>query len=105
MSEKTRRITAFIMLSVVLIVLVGMFMIPSKSKNDVISLEIGKSYVRSHTWDEKNPYQKADIDTIQILDKKDGYVKFSLNSSLDTSFYHSGEEEFLIEFYKVRLVK
>ena len=104
MAEKTRKIVAIIFLVVVLVGLVGVFMI-NPSKSDVESLEIGKSYVRTHSWNEEDPFQKPDIDTIKVIDRKDGFVKYSLKSSLDSSHFLSGEEDFIIRCYKLKLVK
>ena len=104
MAEKKRKIVAIIFLVVVLVGLVGVFMI-NPSKSDVESLEIGKSYVRTHSWNEEDPFQKPDIDTIKVIDRKDGFVKYSLKSSLDSSHFLSSEEDLIIRCYKLKLVK
>ncbi len=40
-------------------------------------LQVGKYYKRAHKLDDDDPFSKPIIDTFLILDKKDGYVKFT----------------------------
>lgn len=58
-------------------------------------LQVGKSYKKSIIIDEKDPFSKPVIDTFIILDKKNGYVKFTKRDWMrsDTVKYWSSAEE------------
>ena len=56
------------------------------------NVEKGDVYLYSHDWDEQDPFAKIDIDTVRVLEVKDGYVKWLYKlSEKDSSFYLSGK--------------
>ncbi len=42
---------------------------------------IGKLYFHSYRYDNDNPFEKANIDTVEVLNIKDGYVQYKFTSS------------------------
>ncbi len=64
------------------------FKLLNRNKN----VEIGDVYLYSHDWDEEDPFAKIEIDTVRVIDVKDGYVKWLYKlSEKDSSFYLSGK--------------
>lgn len=55
-------------------------------------INIGQTYIRDMSFDKEDPFEPKNIDTILILDKKDGYVKYNRNSD---GFPYSSPEWFL----------
>lgn len=54
------------------------------------NVEKGDIYLYSHDWDEEDPFAKIEIDTVRVIEVKDGYVKWLYKlSEKDSSFYLS----------------
>jgi hypothetical protein len=45
-------------------------------KNQTRDIYIGQKFQMSFNWGEKNPFVSIEIDTVQIIDMKEGYVKY-----------------------------
>lgn len=43
-------------------------------KPNTTKIEIGKHYATSFHWQEENPFKPTKIDTVKVIDIKDGYV-------------------------------
>ncbi|WNH10013.1 hypothetical protein [Thalassobellus suaedae] len=59
-----------------------------KLRNQNNSVVINETYLYSHDWDTPDPFEKIEIDTVKVLDIKDGYVKWQEKGK---SYYLSGE--------------
>ena len=59
-------------------------------KNQFKEIEIGDTYLKSFYWDSEDPFEDLNIDTVKVIDIKDGYVKYSFNCG-DTPIYGSAE--------------
>ena len=60
-----------------------------KLLNQNKNVEKGDVYLYSHDWDAEDPFEKIEIDTVKVIDIKDGFVKWLPNHK-DSSFYLSG---------------
>lgn len=45
-------------------------------KNQSLEINVNDTYLFSFDWDEDNPFEHIQIDTVTVLDIKDGYVKY-----------------------------
>lgn len=73
-------------------------------KEVTTTLEIGKTYQKTIKVDEKDPFTPAKIDTFTVLDKKDGYVKWTRKSWIENdsvTFWISSPEGFLSQNTKL----
>lgn len=62
---------------------------------------IGKMYVMELRFDENNPFEKSTFDTVLVLDKKDGYVKYRYLHRFDTTFFQSRKEKYFMQDCKL----
>ena len=66
-----------------------------KLLNQGKNVEKGDVYLHSHYWDTKDPFEEIDIDTVRVLEVKNGYVKWLYDiKESDSSFYLSGKLEY-----------
>lgn len=71
--------------------------------NSQPKLEIGKIYTKPFIWDENNPFEKTQIDTIIIICIKGNYVQWALlKNKNNPDFYLSSELHYL---RKAKLLK
>jgi hypothetical protein len=90
---------------IVLITIAGLIwsMTTSKTVNTLseeisTNLEVGKTYQKIIKVDQKDPFTPAKIDTFTVLDKKDGYVKWTRKCWIENdsvTFWISSPEGFL----------
>lgn len=71
---------------------------PPEIKEDCKCI-VGKTYIQ--TFISEDPFKKPDIDTIVIVAKKNGYVKFRYLNCKDTSNYTSAKEKHIINELKL----
>lgn len=64
------------------------------------NINIGDTFLISFNWDEKNPFEIIEIDTILILDIKSGYVKYIYIGGRNNKFSSSMEIEYFYEDIK-----
>lgn len=63
-------------------------------------IKVGNKYLQSYQFREnQDPFEEIKIDTVEVLDMKDGYVKFKLSYWSDGAFL-SAEEEVLRRIIK-----
>lgn len=58
---------------------------------------IGQIYILRFVWHEENPFEKARYDTVIVLDKQNGWVKYRDYKSSDTISYQSNKVEYFLE--------
>lgn len=56
-----------------------------KSTEENIKPKIGKEYVISFDWEEENPFEVKDIDTVKVLGVKGDYVQWQYNNGFKQS--------------------
>lgn len=68
-------------------------------KNRTEDIIIGKKYVKQIVWDKNDPFEKKIIDTVIVLAKKNGYVKYYFvnHQKNDTTFFLSCREEYFLK--------
>lgn len=47
--------------------------------NQKMEVVIGEKYLRNYFWDNDDPFFKPNIDTVEVLDIKNGYVLYYVN--------------------------
>lgn len=69
------------------LMLVAVFFIGcSKKQNDEnIKLKIGKEYTISFDWEEENPFEVKDIDTVKVVGLKGNYVQWQYRNGFKQS--------------------
>jgi len=50
------------------------------SQENEKTIKIGDTYLHSYQWDVENPFDRLEIDTVEVIDIKGKYVQFKLNS-------------------------
>lgn len=68
--------------------------------SEQIPLVIGNKYSVKYLYDEKNPFEKIKYDTLIILDRKNGYIKYQpldVYKKNDTNFFFSATEKYFIK--------
>lgn len=75
-----------------------------KKQNDGVELIVGKEYLRTGVkTDDKNPFEIVDPpDTIVVIDKQNGYIRFAFKRWEDIKYSISAREEFLLECYIIK---
>lgn len=101
-----KKLITYLMLLFILVIFILILFIPepddrSSYKNDkvqkrIINLEIGKFYLLE-LKNERDPFDKPFRDTILILDRKNGYVKWTNKKWIKdtTKYWQSSEESFI----------
>lgn len=65
--------------------------------NEQIPLVIGNKYSVKYVYDDKDPFENKNYDTLVILDMKYGYVKYQtldVYKKKDTNFFFSATEKY-----------
>ena len=101
----------YITLTIMIIVLFGLFFITQFGNGSTLShkyskpydsLQVGKTYQISTKLDRDNPYEKPSVDTVIVVAKTNTengtYVMYVPSS--DTTSHRSGQEEFLTKIMK-----
>lgn len=57
----------------------------NQKESDQINLEVGKYYQHSFNWTPEDPFEVTIIDTIKIVDIKDGYVQWEYKNGFRLS--------------------
>lgn len=79
-STKLTRNLAKLMLMAVLF-----FACSKKETDKYMTPKIGKEYIISFDWEEENPFEQKDIDTVKITALKDDYVQWQYRNGLKQS--------------------
>ena len=64
------------------------------NQNNIV--KVNDLYLHSFDWDTQDPFEEIEIDTVKVLEIKDGYVKWQEQGK---SYYLSGE----LKYFKHRI--
>ena len=94
------------MLVVLVVITIAGLIWSMTSKFGVTNLEIGKTYQKTYKMDCEDPFTVPIIDTFTVIDKKNGYVKWTKRDWIEgdtVKRWLSSPEEFL--GLNVKLIK
>lgn len=81
----------------VMCILLFVLLLISELVFDQEPLLTGKYYIREVVYDEQDPFEIPQRDTVIVLDQKDGYVKWTLKKWEHTDYYISSERSFFVK--------
>ncbi len=66
-----------IFIALIISIFIGIYLISEYQCNiDEDEIIIGKLYFHSYHYDDVNPFEESEMDTVEVLDIKDGYVQY-----------------------------
>lgn len=85
----------------IILIMSGTYGCSNGIEEPTINFVIGKYYVRKVISDKEDPFETPEIDTIIILDKKNGYIKWTKkNWQNDSNFWISTREKHMAKLTK-----
>ena len=57
----------------------------SSLKNQETQIEVGKNYIFSLDWENKDPFEKVEIDTVKVVDIKGEYIQWEYKNGVRLS--------------------
>jgi len=79
----------------------GLYGCSNHSEESKITIVTGQYYIREVISDKEDPFEVPEIDTIIILDQKNGYVQWTLKEWKNNSnFWMSTPEKYMVKWIK-----